>query len=1232
MHNDKGHNQDKPNVPAGKPQKPGRKRASVLVRIVKALLLTVMGVVLFVFGVLVTLVSVLTPERLTPIVEHVATSQLQYAHVSMDHVELSLRQTMPFLNIDVRGLRVISTAIDSLAPGVRAPQWADTVLTVDRFTGGINPFVIVAGKISLNDVTICRPTFNYVAANDSVTNLSIFAPSAEPKEEKPFDRKSLPQINIKRFAIVGDMPVRYLDLAGGMSIDANFRKIALDGNGKPIYTLSMAGNVHTPLLDKYLTLPHIELGMDGNLTWDQADPLRLKINDMSLAFDMFRGNLSLELDAAGGGLQLDSMEMAMEPVSVSRALELLPAALKADYGIPSGIVTDATVALKGRLTKPFSLTESALPHGVLNIDIPDSQFHWQRVHLSKMAANIDIIVPGDKIGDIVVKINRMNLQGPATALVLQGTVKSLTDDPELDGTVRGTCNLSNLPPILLRYIPGNIRGRLKADALIKMRPSYLSINRYHKLHILGDISLSDFSFAGNDSTTTAYIDKATFHFGTNTRRENNGQKYNALLAARITVDSASLADSVMDVRLTNLDFRLGAANKTAAVARGDKRPAIVPMGGRLDIGTIRFAQLTDSAIVRARGISGNAFITGHNDDAHTPELRFDLNIKRFIAGDRTTRIILRDAGTAFAAWPEPQSRRAKAIRQLADSIARCHRKLPSDSIFARAIAQYESRRTRRPGHRQRIADTTEVIDFAQYKMLGGVLDNWHLQGELSAARAGLYTPYFPLRNRLSNVNISFNNDSIIMHDVRYKAGHSDFTMSGSVRNLRRVFTSRTGRQPLYINLAINSDTIDINQLAETAFAGSAYRHGAGSVNTGIDLDAEDESKLEAVLDKQLAVTTDTMRPLLIPQNIEAQLDITARNVMYSDLHLHDMRGKVLTYQGALNMSELSARSDIGSINLSALYIGRQPDSLQFGFGMQVDRFNIHRFLQLVPAIDSIMPLLRDFGGIISADIAATTDLTPTMDFRLNTLRSAIKLSGDSLVLLDPDTFKSLSKWLMFKDKKRNIIDRMSVQLLIENNMMQLFPFMFNIDRYKLGVQGHNDLAMNFNYHIAVLKSPIPFKFGINIKGNPDDFKIRLGGAKFNEKMSVDVTLVDTTRVNLVRSIESIFRRGVRGSRMRGLDMSRLHQTQGIDLSADSLSHADSVMFIRQGLIAAPDTVPLDPKAAKKAEKELKKAEKRQLKAEKKHKKQALAAPALTTVTMLAVGRRKRKDKSYDYQG
>ena len=152
-----------------------------------------------------------------------------------------------------------------------------------------------------------------------------------------------------------------------------------------------------------------------------------------------------------------------------------------------------------------------------------------------------------------------------------------------------------------------------------------------------------------------------------------------------------------------------------------------------------------------------------------------------------------------------------------------------------------------------------------------------------------------------------------------------------------------------------------------------------------------------------------------------------------------------------------------------------------------------------------------------------------------------------------------------------MVDKMAVEVLVKDSQLELFPFMFNIDRYKLGVLGYNDLAMNFNYHVSVLKSPIPFKFGITVKGNPDKMKVRLGKAKFKENMAAErVAIVDATRINLLRQIENVFRRGVdRSSKLKLINTGHKVERFTDEESSDTISHADSLLFIQEGVLPAP---------------------------------------------------------------
>ncbi|MDE5785938.1 MAG: hypothetical protein K2H98_05335, partial [Duncaniella sp.] len=460
-----------------------------------------------------------------------------------------------------------------------------------------------------------------------------------------------------------------------------------------------------------------------------------------------------------------------------------------------------------------------------------------------------------------------------------------------------------------------------------------------------------------------------------------------------------------------------------------------------------------------------------------------------------------------------------------DSIAEANPGLAPDSIYARARAL-----SRRRLDYQAMATDSAANPFDIDGSTVALLKKWGPKGHLKAGRIGVFTPLFPIRNVISGLDMKFSSDSLSISDTRYTVGRSRLTVDGSVANISRSLTSRRG-SPIIIDFNIKGDTLDVNRIATAMFAGIAYRKT--SERNSLSVAEESEAEMQRVLDR--AAENDSAAPVIIPMNIDAGLRLDISNVLYSDLILNDVSGLARVSGGALNLRGIRARTDMGAIDLNALYSAPDETDMRFAFGMLLKDFRIDRFLKLMPSIDSVMPLLNGVSGIINADIAATSQLEPDMNINIPSLSAAVKITGDSLVLLDSETFRKVSKWLLFKNKKRNMIDHMEVEMIVDSQRVELFPFIFDMDRYRLGIMGSNDLALNFKYHVAVLKSPVPFKFGINISGNPDKMKIRLGGAKLSEKKLASSTMIsDTTRINLVLQIESAFIRGVRSSARPGL--------------------------------------------------------------------------------------------------
>ncbi len=578
-----------------------------------------------------------------------------------------------------------------------------------------------------------------------------------------------------------------------------------------------------------------------------------------------------------------------------------------------------------------------------------------------------------------------------------------------------------------------------------------------------------------------------------------------------------------------------------------------PLGAVMEIGLLRYVSETDTIRAIMRDMKAGAMLRRYSDMARIPQIGAGIKARRIVYADGFNRMTLRDGDISVTAHLRPRRDRSSGRR----GNTHTRRSMRRDSTDARSATS---------GH--------EYLDMSVDSATARMLRRWNVNGNVKARSGRLFTPYFPLRMSMRDLDFGFTTDSLDLKGVDMKIGRSDFHVSGKVSNLRRSLTGR-GHSPVRVDFTLSADTINVNELTRAAFQGGAFVNQADSLSSSGELDMMemDDDALQARTD---SMTATEMVALLVPMNIKADLAFKAANIVYSNMLLHDFSGKLLVNRGAVNLSDLTAFTDIGSIDLNALYSAPTVKNIQFAMGLRLNRFRIDRVTQMLPVLDSLMPVLGSMGGVIDVGIGATTKIDSAMNLEIPSLRAMVNMSGDSLVLLDPETFKVMSKWLMFKDKGKNMIDHMKVELAVENSMLELYPFMFDFDRYRLGVMGRNDLNLNLNYHVSVLKSPFPFKFGINITGQADDMKVRVGRARFNDYSAGErVALADSVRVNLVDEIRSVFRRGTDAARVGPLEISR-RRGMALEDSTDTISSADSILFINNGLIEAPDTTVIKP--------------------------------------------------------
>ena len=128
-----------------------------------------------------------------------------------------------------------------------------------------------------------------------------------------------------------------------------------------------------------------------------------------------------------------------------------------------------------------------------------------------------------------------------------------------------------------------------------------------------------------------------------------------------------------------------------------------------------------------------------------------------------------------------------------------------------------------------------------------------------------------------------------------------------------------------------------------------------------------------------------------------------------------------------------------------------------------------KVIELLPAVDTIMPMLKSFKGLLNCELAATASLDTNMNVITPSINGVVRIGGKDLSISDNELFRTLAKKLMFKNKKEGHVQQMTVEGVIKDNVLEVFPFVLDMDRYTLAMSGIQNLDMSFKYHVSVLK-------------------------------------------------------------------------------------------------------------------------------------------------------------------
>ena len=324
---------------------------------------------------------------------------------------------------------------------------------------------------------------------------------------------------------------------------------------------------------------------------------------------------------------------------------------------------------------------------------------------------------------------------------------------------------------------------------------------------------------------------------------------------------------------------------------------------------------------------------------------------------------------------------------------------------------------------------------------------------------------------IPQIKFKYSNREFHIDTSRIVLGKSDFSLAGDVKNLGRWLRNEG---ELVGALRFTSDYTDINELLSIV----------NRVNTSTEAEPADEATPAATATN---VDEEEGDPFMVPEHVDMSLLTVIRSADIFDQHLHNLGGQVFVKDGKLIVEEMGFICEAAKLQLTAMYKTPRRNHIYVGFDYHMVDIDLQQLIAMIPQLDTLVPMLKEFRGAAQFHIAAETYVKANYDIKYSTLRGACSIEGKDLKLLDNETFSSIAKILMFNKKTENKIDSISTQIALYKDEVTVYPFCISMDNYMAAVGGNHYLDMNFNYHASLLK---PFYLGVDVKGNMDDLKIK----------------------------------------------------------------------------------------------------------------------------------------------
>ncbi len=428
--------------------------------------------------------------------------------ISIKDYDLSLISNFPKFTFSFEDVKVVDSN-------------KNEIVNIEEISAEIDSKDLIVDKsISINSISVIKPTINYTLTNDSLATaqkttenisseeLENTLTESEPlTEEQPNGNTKSLSLNISSYQIV-DANITIKDENNNDFIVIN----NLNHNGFGLFqneTLTL--NTHTSIDNFSINQDKKSLVKNAKIFGDVTLDLDLKNKIYSLKENSLYIN-KIELNWVGvikeieNNLDID-LKFNTPNTDFKDLLAMIPEDYKKDF---EKIKTKGEFNIEGSIKGIYN--DETLPEFSMKSYIKDASIKYPDLPESIDNINLELNITkpqGNNLDEIAINIPQATLKISDNTVNASMSASNLISDPHITAKILANFDLSKLRNAIPLEKGDDINGKIFADIFMKVKMSDLEHERYNELDAKGDIKLTDFSFSTKSLRNKVLINNAS---------------------------------------------------------------------------------------------------------------------------------------------------------------------------------------------------------------------------------------------------------------------------------------------------------------------------------------------------------------------------------------------------------------------------------------------------------------------------------------------------------------------------------------------------------------------------------------------------------------------------------------------------------------------------------------------------------------------------------------------------